>query len=127
MRFGLLFFSLFCISLLTAGVTAIFGIRTGCGEAVPTAFTDDSVGWDTCARGDALLAFQILLVGIDTLLPTFFLRCLHLRCWLRKRNFKLPNKLEIDFDFLGAFTTAPIRRMDKNFLHKFMEHSRCQF
>src|SRR5699024_11188642 len=65
----------------------------------------------------ALLLPQILRVVAGAALPAYFLRCQLLRGGLRQGYVELPNKLEIDFNFLHPLPGAAVRGVDHDFLH----------
>lgn len=58
----------------------------------------------------------------DALLAALFLRSQFFLGGFGHGHFKLPDKVQINLDFLHQFPGASIRGMDQNFLHKFMEH-----
>ena len=58
----------------------------------------------------------------DALLAALFLRSQFFLGGFGHGHFKLPDKVQINLDFLHPFPGASIRGMDQNFLHKFMEH-----
>ena len=58
----------------------------------------------------------------DALLAALFLRSQFFLGGFGHGHFKLPDKVQINLDFLHPFPGASVRGMDQNFLHKFMNH-----
>ena len=58
----------------------------------------------------------------DALLAALFLRSQFFLSGFGHGHFKLPDKVQINLNFLHPFPGASVRGMNQNFLHKFMDH-----